>query len=137
MALIYQDEEIDQKINDIYKEIMARNENFIRNESNLQISNIHYLTIAISRFEPLAASHFTKLPRFLENKHSIVNVQNRDQRCFAYAILSALYPQTEHPTRAKPYEAFYQRAGLDRIQYPVSPAQIPEIEEILKIKIIP
>ena len=135
MALIYQEAEIDQKINDIYKEIMVRNENFIRNESNLQITNIHYLTIAISRFEPLAASHFTKLPMFLDAKHAIVNVQNRDERCFAYAILSALYPQRKNPSRAKPYDAFYQREGLDRIKYRVSPAQIPEIEEILKIKI--
>ena len=50
MALIYQEAEIDQKINDIYIEIMVRNENFIRNKSNLKITNIHYLTIAISSF---------------------------------------------------------------------------------------
>ena len=64
--LIYQDAEIEQTINDMFKEIMARNENAIRNESNLEIVNFLNLTILSSRFEPLTASHFRNLPPFLE-----------------------------------------------------------------------
>ena len=68
MVLIYQDSEIEQTINDMYKEIMARNENAIRNESNLEIVNIFYLTIMVSRFDPLCGSHFHELQPFLVSK---------------------------------------------------------------------
>ena len=88
MMLIYQDSEIEQAIADMYKEIMTRNENAIRNESNLEIVNIFYITIMLSRFEPLTASHFRHLPKFLEKNRVIVNIQNRDQN----VLLKQFYP---------------------------------------------
>ena len=62
MTHIYQESEIEQAITDMYKEIMSRNENAIKNESNLEVVNIFYITIMITRFEPLTASHFRHLP---------------------------------------------------------------------------
>ena len=102
MVLLYQDSEIEQAINDMYKEIMARNEN------NLEIVNIFYLTIMVSRFKPLCASHFHELPPFLESKRAIVNVQNRDQKCFAYGILSSLHSLAANPHRTKKYQDFFK-----------------------------
>ena len=134
MMLIYQDFEIEQAITEMYKEIMTRNENAMRNESKLEIVNIFYITIMLSRFEPLTASHFRLRPKFLEKKQAILNIQNRDQKCFAYAILSAFHPAKKNPERAKQYQEFYQIEGLNHLDYPVSPDQMPEIEEKLNIR---
>ena len=70
----------------------------------------------VSRFEPLSASHFRELPPFLESKRAIVNVKNRDQKCFAYAILSALHPREANPQRTKKYQDFFDTEELNQFQ---------------------
>ena len=133
--MIYQENEIGDAIDSMNQEIMARNENHIRNESNLRIERIYYITLMLSRFAPLAGSHYTTLPDFLRMKRAIVNVQNRDNRCFAYAILSALHPDVNHPERASSYLEFLSQEGLNELNYPVLPGDIARIEEQLDLKI--
>lgn len=64
------------------------------------------LNIQIGSFEPLAGSSYIKLPKFLSNKKAIINVQNNDQMCFQYAILSALYPPENNAQRAQNYTRY-------------------------------
>ena len=78
---------------------------------------------------------FSKSSTILRKKRAIINVKNRDERCFAYAILSALHPSQMHSHRAKQYLTYYENEGLHRMEYPVGPDQMPEIEEILNLKI--
>ena len=133
--MIYQENEVGDAIDSMSREIMARNENHIRNESNLRIERIYYVTILFSRFAPLAGRHYIALPAFLQAKRAIMNVQNHDDRCFAYAILSALYPDVSHPERANSYLQFLSQEGLNEITYPVLPCDIAGIEEQLDLKI--
>ena len=43
-------------------------------------------------YEPLSGgSSFKPLPPFLKKKRAVVNVRNHNNRCFGYAVLSALY----------------------------------------------
>ena len=133
--MIYQENEVGDAIDSMNQEIMARNENHIRNESNLRIERIYYITLMLSRFAPLAGSHYTTLPDFLRMKRAIVNVQNRDNRCFAYAILSALHSDVNHPERASSYLEFLSQEGLNELNYPVLPGDIARIEEQLDLKI--
>ena len=87
------------------------------------------------RFEPLSAAHFKPLPSFLESKRAIINIQNNDQRCFAYALLSALKPHVKRPNRANSYIEFLQSYGLNGISYPIQPSELPALEEKLRLRI--
>ena len=98
----------------------------------------------VGDYEPLAAgSSFKPLPPFLKNKHAIINVHNRDNRCFGYAVLSALYDgrlpnafQNSHKYVAANYTAeMFQRHQLDGLDYPVTPADVPEIERRVGLSI--
>ena len=60
-------------------------------------------------------------PKFLQNKKAIVNVKNEDDRCFGYAIASALYPVENHSDRPSMYSNYFQMEGLNDIEYPVNP----------------
>ena len=64
-----------------------------------------------------------------------MNVHNVDNRCFGYAILSALEPQASNPQRAAKYDHLFRIYGLDQIRYPVEVTDIDAIEEILHIQI--
>ena len=54
MYLIYRVNEVETVIDSMYQEINARNENFMRGESNLEIVQIQTLSILTGRFQPLA-----------------------------------------------------------------------------------
>ncbi|KAF0138570.1 MAG: hypothetical protein FD143_3643, partial [Ignavibacteria bacterium] len=135
LYLLYQKSEIPDAMKSMNEEIMLRNDNFVQNGSNLQISKIYYVSLAMTRFAPLAGSGFKELPEFLDLKRAIINVKNTDNRCFGYAILSALYPNQNNPQRAQRYIFHFEDAGLDTISYPVEPSEVPVLEEQLNLKI--
>ena len=137
MVHIYQESTIDEAIENIYRNLLLRNEHMIRNESGLSIAKVHYMSIQISRFNPLAAAGYKPLPKFLEKKKAIINIRNKDERCFGYAILAGIYKdqKNNNPERPKLYEKLFQINGLAALSYPVQPQDIPAIEEQLNIKI--
>ena len=133
--LIYQITEIEQAIDDRYREITTRNSNAMKNASNLEISKIDAVIIEVWIFNPLAGGHHTELPKFLAGKKAIINVRNPDQRCFGYAVLAALYPKDTHAEQYRQYRDYFEAERLKTIEYPVKPDQIPMIEEMLNLKI--
>ena len=120
-------------------QILARNDNYIRESSGLVIDEIITATLHIAEYNPLrsisAGSNFQNLPDFLEKKKAIINVINTDNRCFGYAVLSALYPNQTHPNRASNYDHLFAKHHLNELQYPIEPERIPTIEDTLKISI--
>jgi hypothetical protein len=63
--------------------------------------------IRIGQFRPLVVSSFIPTPKSLERKQVLINVYNLDDNmCFAWAVLSALYPcqqNTERVSKCRPY----------------------------------
>ena len=78
---------------------------------------------------------YEELPPYLARKFCIVNVKNTDQRCFGYSILASAtnIPSKHHPNNPSNYNLRFTWRGLDKLQYPVSLADIPEIEKKLQI----
>ena len=85
--------------------------------------------------QPLVGRCVRDLPPFLSHKHCIVNVRNRDNRCFGYAIIAALENKNNHPERSNQYDNLFSTYGLNVIQYPVDVSDIGTIEDQLKINI--
>ena len=62
---------------------------FIRKESGFVLTEIIKCDLFILKYNPIG-SGYVPLPKFFANKKAIVNVRNSDNRCFGYAVLSAL-----------------------------------------------
>jgi hypothetical protein len=74
---------------DLVKDIQARIEKFTKS-SNLQFVRVVSAGVLFADYNPLQRGRaYVELPEYLEKK-AIVNVQNRDNRCFGYALLSWL-----------------------------------------------
>jgi hypothetical protein len=75
---------------DLVKDIQARIEKFTKS-SNLQFVRVVSAGVLFADYNPLQRGRaYVELPEYLEKKKAIVNVQNRDNRCFGYALLSWL-----------------------------------------------
>ena len=71
------------------------------------------------------------------NQESDCKRTERWYRCFEYAIASALHPiqPGNHPTQPEKYIQYFEQDGLNDIEYPVNPVDIPQLEERLNISI--
>ena len=117
-------------------QIENRNINFIREASGLIVKEIKNTVIDIAKINPLRpGSQFKELPNKLARKKAIINVQNKDNRCFGYAILSAIQDISRKPQRPLQYDHLFKKYGLNTIEYPVKPESIPQLELHLNISI--
>lgn len=97
--------------------------------SGFNLSEIKELTIQISRFEPIAGTSYIDLPKFLKSKKAIINVKNEDNKCFKYAVLSALFPAAKDAQRVSKYKPFEHLLDFSCVQFPVELRDITKFEE--------
>lgn len=86
--------------------------------SGFTLSEIRELNIQISRFEPIAGSSYIELPKVLKCKKAIVNVQNEDNQCFKYAVLSAIFPASKNAQRVSKYKRFEHLLDWTGVDFP-------------------
>ena len=82
--------ELDSILDEITQAILIRNAHFNRQNSGLVLDDILNFRFKITEFNPLSGRGYQELPQFLAKKHAIINVKNSDERCFGYAVVSAL-----------------------------------------------
>ena len=83
----------------------------------------------IAKYEPFKGGYYIPLPKYLANKKAIINVKNKDNDCFRWAIKSALFPTDSHSDRTSSYPS-NEDDGLDftEIESPTPINQIKKFE---------
>ena len=91
------------------------------------------------RHKPLAGASYIELPPALKAKKAIINVKNKDDnKCFMWAVLSALHPTGKNAHRMSKYKEHidkYDWSGLFRDETPVKLNEISKFEERNNISI--
>ena len=63
------------------------NAKFIKDKSGLVLAGIKTLFLKMALYNFLKGRKWKPLPKFIENKRAVVNIKNKDNRCFGYAML--------------------------------------------------
>ena len=118
-----------QEVVDVLNELVS---NFSTRGSGYVLAYVKSLKISLVPFRPLGASDFggtyIKTPRWLAVKHAAINVRNNDERCFLWAILSALYPVDQNTQRVKKYKRYENTLDTRDLEFPVAPNKIHVFE---------
>lgn len=96
--------------------------------SGLTFQSLDEVNVYATRYTPPAGSSYIPLPEWLANKGCCVNVQNTDNKCFAWAILSALYPASKDAQRVSKYTDKLDTLNMDGITYPVYLKDVKKFE---------
>ena len=111
-------------------------QDFHREGSGWIFNKVLILDVCTAEYNPLHGSSFIELPKILQNKKAIVNVQNTDSKCFQWAILSALNTvPTSHPYRVSTYLSQTNLLNFEGISFPVTIQQVPLFEKQNKISV--
>ena len=93
----------------------------------LEVEN---LTLHTDIWDPLKASSYIDLPRELKNKKAIINMKNKDNKCFLWSVLRALNPKDKDAERIdKDLKSKEHTLNMEGITYPVSFKDIKRFEK--------
>lgn len=105
----------------VVDEMMSKIDETQENGSGWTLTEISEMTININKYVMFTASGYIPVPDDIDRNHSaIVNVKNKDEKCFLWSVLSALHPVGIDASNVKQYKQFENELNLDGITFPVS-----------------
>ncbi|VEN53641.1 unnamed protein product [Callosobruchus maculatus] len=108
---------------------------FQERDSGFALQSIISLEININKLEMGNGTSYIKLPEQILRKHACINVQNDDQACFYWSIVSALYPSDKNQQRTSSYPHYSVVLNTESLESPMSLQKIPKFEKINNISI--
>ncbi|XP_043465724.1 uncharacterized protein LOC122500722 [Leptopilina heterotoma] len=113
----------------IKEPILQKVEEFAEKESQWTLHSIMKLEININKYNAIRVGSYIELPRQIKLKKACINVRNYDQKCFKWAVLSALHQQDNHPTDLSNYYEFENELNCDGIDFPLKLKDISKFEK--------
>ena len=100
-------------------------------ETGFKLDKIMHLYINFHRLALTRGGSYIELPGWINSKKAVINPQNKDEECFKWAVIAALYHEEikkdhQHISRLRPYENQYNSEGLE---FPVSIKKIDKFEK--------
>ena len=95
-------ENFDNSIDKSFEEILYRLDNWINEGSGWIVELINSQYFNICNYIPLFGGTFFELPKELDNpKKGLINLRNKDNKCFLWCYVRPLNPVNNHSTRIK------------------------------------
>ena len=122
--------EITQRISQAIAESLKRLEKFTKDGSGWKLKRCELIDLKIASYQPFRGRSYIKTPAYIPPR-SVINVKNEDNRCFEWAILSALYPvdsNNHNAGRTTNYQAHLGELNFTGNSFPVKVTDIPKFE---------
>ena len=117
MAAVYA-ADISQSV-EISRHLLELLEVYEPNGSVWVFSNFVSMELSLGHLDPLRASAFVPLPKWIRDKRAVTNVVGTDDDCFKWAVLAGLHPATDHPERMENYFPYVNLYDFSNLNYPV------------------
>ncbi|XP_026322221.1 uncharacterized protein LOC113231895 [Hyposmocoma kahamanoa] len=89
-------------------------------ESGWSLVSISHLELNINKYCPMRGGTFIELPSFLKNSKSCINIQNKDEYCFLWSIVAALFPAKSNVCKTSSYPHHSTVFKTDGMTFPPS-----------------
>ncbi|XP_036140462.1 uncharacterized protein LOC118644854 [Monomorium pharaonis] len=114
---------------------LASLEEFQERDSGWALSRILNLILNINKYNPLHAGCYVTLPREIMMKRAVVNVNSKDNACFAWSVVAALHPAERNTGLESSYPHYTTVLKFDDIAFPVTVKDIGKFESLNNISI--
>ena len=118
------------KLENSFEEILYMIDVWIDNGSGWIIELIESLYINISTYRPLSGSSYMDLPVELRSpRKGLINIKNKDKKCFLWCHVRHINPSNEHPARIlKTDNKSAGELDYDGIEFPLQEKDFNKIE---------
>ena len=89
------------------------------------------LDLGVAVYAPLQGPSYMKLPKGLEDKKAILNIQNEDEKRILWSVLAALHPVNwkDQPHRVRHYKGCEQELNVSGVKFPMKVKDISKFEK--------
>ena len=122
--------DVNELINLCYKNILNDIDAYQENGSGWYFVEVVQLEIHTVEFNPSKGSSYITLPDWILNKKAIVNIKNKDEKCFLWCILRFLHPKELNDERIKDLEKYENSLNTKGISFPMKLKDITNFEKI-------
>ena len=114
----------------IVKEIIEKFDIYQQNGSGWFLNEVVELEIHTVEYKPIRGSSYIPLPDWIMRKRAILNLRNRDNKCFLWCILRYLHPREKNDSRVKDLLKYEHELIIpDRFEFPTKPKDIDKFEK--------
>jgi len=133
--ILHDDSDIESNFRESMAKVLSSLNTYQRKGSNWVISKVVDIKLHVSKYKAISGTTFISTPTELGKKHAIINVQNNDNKCFMYAVLSALFPQQTNKCVMSKYISHANHLKFGSIKFPVKISDIAKFEKLNNITI--
>ena len=112
------------------KKIIEDLEVYQKNGSGWYFKEVVNLEIHTVDYNPMNGSSYIPLPDWISNKKAIVNIQNKDEKCFLWCILRYLHPVDEKDNRISDLKKYENSLNTKGIDFPMKLKHISKFEKL-------
>ena len=105
-------------------------EAYQQNGSAWYFKEVYKLEIHTVEYNPTKGSSYIPLPDWISNKKAIVNIENKDEKCFLWCILRYLYPREDNDTRLTDLKKYENSLNTKGITFPMKLKDITKFEKL-------
>ena len=123
-------EKTDVKIilKDMVYEVLIGLANYQEKGSGWYFKEIIKLEIHLVDYKPMKGGSYIKLPKFIKKKNAILNIENKDDKCFLWCILRYLHPKLNHGERISDLKKYEHDLKFKKINFPIQVNDITKLE---------
>ena len=110
------------------KEIMVNLANYQRNGSGWYFKEVIRFEIYTVDYKSLKGDSYIPLPDFLMRKKAIINMENKDNKCFLWSVLRYLHPKEKHSSRINDLRKYENDLNFKGIEFPIKVKDIQKFE---------
>ena len=79
-------------------------------------------------YKRVKGSGYIPLPEFIMRKKAIINMENKDEKCFLWSVLCFLHPVQKHSSRINDLRKYENDLNFKGINFPVKLKDITKFE---------
>jgi len=99
------------------------------NDSYGVVYNITRIDISIVRYLPHAGASYSPLPEMIKNTKSVINIQNKDNKCFLWSCIASRHLPERDAERVSKYLPFVTEFEYEETDFPMTMQGIAKFEK--------
>ena len=117
------------RLENFFQEVLYMIDAWINEGSGWIVESVESQYINISTYRPLSGSSYMNLPIELRNpRKGLINIKNKDQKCFLWCHVRHINPSKEHPKRIRKIDKkLASNLNYDVMEFPVQKRKIYNI----------
>ena len=117
-------------VEDSFKSIEDKIQSYAQDGSAWQFKEVEQLEIHTTEHNPLKGSSYIDLPKWIKDKKAIINIKNKDNKCFLWCILRYLHPKERDAEWIGDLKKYEYSLNTKGITFPMGENDIVKFENL-------